>query len=161
MRVSVEASGITLLPRISLSITEGVELAKDAVITDTAVDAVATTVDATLLAVADNDISPFSIARSASSPLKSGMKRVQKKAIRKLRSTRRCLRMKSTMRMKKRRVAKMSMRSIQSDFSSAVMRCLEVLMSVSRTSCVDEVDWRFLVEDSDTQLRVSEGEGIC
>ena len=56
--------------------------------------------------------------------------------------------MKSTTRTKKMRPAKMSMRSSQSDFSSAVMRCLEVVMSESRTSCVVDVDFRFAVDDS-------------
>ena len=42
----------------------------------------------------------------------------------------------------------MSIRSSQSDFSSAVMRCLEVVMSESRTSCVVDVDFRFAVDDS-------------
>ena len=157
--VSFETSGIAL-DRISEMVDDGdgeselavvstltaeedtTELARDAA----TVNAVATTVEATLLA--DKDTWPFSIASNASSPLKSGTNRVHHSAMRSPRSTSRCLRMKSTTRTKKMRPAKMSIRSSQSDFSSAVMRCLEVVMSESRTSCVVDVDFRFAVDDS-------------
>ena len=46
----------------------------------------------------------------------------------------------------------MSMRSIQSDFSSAVISCLEVDIREVRTSCVEEVDFRAAVDDSEGQL---------
>ena len=111
------------------------------------------TLDATIVALAITGLAePFSMASTTASLTTltvalltltgddEGKKRVQKNAIRKLLSIRRCLRINSTTRTKKRRAAKMSMRSSQSDFSRAVMRCLEVTIRLSRTSCVEEVD---------------------
>lgn len=70
---------------------------------------------------------PASSIRSISlSPLKSGMKRVHQNATRKPRSRIRCFRMKRTTRKKKRRAEKIRMRSSQSDFSRAVISCLDV-----------------------------------
>ena len=97
---------------------------------------------------------PFSIASAMFSatrlaPLdEEGMNRVHQKAMRRLRSTRRCFKMNRTTRMKNRSAARMSMRSSQSDFSSAVMRCFEVDISDESTSCVVDVDLRAAVEDS-------------
>lgn len=126
---------------------EVAELAMDA----TAVDALANTVEAvvtTLLALAESAASPFSMARSASSPPNDGTKRVHHNATRRPRSTMRCLRMNSTTRTKKASAARITRRSSQSDFSSAVMRCLDVDMSEESTSCVVEVDFNEAVEDS-------------
>lgn len=75
-----------------------------------------------------------------------GMKRVHQKTSRMLRSTKRCFRMKSTTRMKNIRAAIISMRSSQSDFSSAVTRCFEVTSRLSRTSWVDDVNFNEAVD---------------
>ena len=129
------------------SLAEETELANEAAAVDTITTAVETA-EATLLAVADRDASAISIARSAPSPLKSGMRRVHQNAMRRLRSTMRCLRMKNTTRMKKARLARMSRWSSQSDFSSAVVRCFEVVMSEESTSCVEDADLSEAVDDS-------------
>lgn len=69
-----------------------------------------------------------------------GRKRVHQNATRSPRLTTRCCMMNRTTRMKKTSAAIIRRRSSQSDFSSAVMRCLEVCIRPSRTSCVDEAD---------------------
>lgn len=62
------------------------------------------------------------------------MNLVHQSAIRSPRSINRCLRIKRTTRMKKRKADKMIIRSSQSAFSRAVMSCLEVSMRELRES---------------------------
>lgn len=78
--------------------------------------------------------------------LKSGRNRVHQKAIRMPLSTTRCFRMRSTTRKKKATAAKIRRRSSQSDFSRAIMRCLDVLRRVERVSCAAVVE-RKLADD--------------
>lgn len=93
---------------------------------------------------------PFSMASTTFSAARlfddDGMKRVHQKTRRRLRSTKRCLRMNKTTSMKNTSAAMMSMRSSQSDFSSAVTRCLEVTSRLSKTSCVEEADFKVAVD---------------
>ncbi len=80
-----------------------------------------------------------------------GMNFVHQSAIRRPRSIKRCLRMKSTTRMKNMNAERMRIRSSQSAFSRAVMRCLEVTISVLRVSWVCDVA-RNVEVDSSTEL---------
>lgn len=127
-------------------------------------DATVTTLVAATVALAASSLpAPFSTASNtlslATFLADDGKKRVQKKAIRILRSMSRCLRINRTMRMKKNRAAKMSIRSSQSDFSRAVMRCFEVTMRLSRTSCVVEVDFREAVDASEKRKIIHKDAG--
>ena len=119
----------------------------DDMIEETAAVATAVETLATLAIVEDVAVTPFSRVSAAVLRVE-GINRVHQKAIRILRSTKRCLRMNRTTRMKKTRAAMISNRSSQSDFSRAVMRCFEVVMRLSRTSCVEDADFREAVEAS-------------
>ena len=85
--------------------------------------------------------------RSTSS-LKLGINRVHQNAIRSPRSTTRCFRINRTTRIKKAKPERIRMRSSQSDFSSAVTRCLEVDITVFRVSCCRDVERRVAVDSS-------------
>jgi len=87
---------------------------------------------AVVVAVVIND--PAS-ASSRSASLKLGKKRVHQNMRRKLLSMTRRLKMKATTSKKKQRPPRIRSRSSQSDFSRAVIRCLEVLMRSERESC--------------------------
>jgi hypothetical protein len=91
---------------------------------------------------------PFSMLSNCESPLKSGTKRVHQKAMRIPRSKIRCFKMKSTTRRKKSSAEKMSTRSSQSDFSSAVISCFDVSMTLVRVSWVFDADRRVAVESA-------------
>ena len=119
----------------------------DDMIEETAAVATAVETPATLAIVEDVAVTPFSRVWAAVLRV-DGINRVHQKAIRILRSTKRCLRINRTTRMKKTRAAMISNRSSQSDFSRAVMRCFEVVMRLSRTSCVVDADFREAVEAS-------------
>lgn len=136
--VSSISDKVSCVDGISVACVTTVLFATDAANDKDVATVVTTFVAATvkLLTVPD----PSSIFNNASSPLKSGIKRVHQNAMRRLRSMRRCLRMNSTVRMKKTSPARIRSLSSQSDFSSAVMRCFEVVMRPSRTSCVLEVE---------------------
>lgn len=95
----------------------------------------------------DTAVDPFSKTRFAS-PLKSGRNRVHQNATRRLRSMIRCLVMKRTTKMKNMNADIINIRSSQSDFSSAVMRCFDVPMRLARVSCVDDVERRDAVDAS-------------
>jgi hypothetical protein len=95
----------------------------------------------------ENTAPPFSILRSATSPLKSGRNRVHHRATRKLRSRIRCLTMKRTTRMKNVNAENISTRSNQSDFSNAVISCLDVPMRPVSVSCVVDVERRVAVDE--------------
>lgn len=99
-------------------------------------DVAAVTVAATV------PVSTMLVLSSSPSPLKSGRKRVHQKAIRMPLSTTRCFRMKSTIRKKKATAARIKRRSSQSDFSRAVIRCLDVLRRVESVSCATVVERR-------------------
>lgn len=91
----------------------------------------------------------FTALRSnSSSELKSGKNFVHQKAILSPRSTIRCFKMNNTTRRKKTNPEMIRIRSSQSDFSSAVMSCLEVDITLSRTSCWRDVERRVAVEES-------------
>ena len=68
-----------------------------------------------------------------------GIKRVHQKAMRSPRSTMRCFRMKRKTRKKNAKAAKISIRSNQSAFSSAVTSCFEVPSSQVSASWVPDV----------------------
>ena len=116
-----------------------VEAEVEAAAAATRADVTAATTDEATVVRSDTEAvrAPFSIASttfSAALVEEEGMKRVHQNAMRRLLSTRRCLRMKRTTRMKNSSAARISMRSSQSDFSSAVMRCFEVTIKPSKTS---------------------------
>lgn len=123
----------------------------------TAAEVVTNAVETTSVIVLATSL-PFSIASTAPRLAAGiprelvGRKRVHQNMIRKPRSTIRCFRMKRTTRMKKSSAARMSSRSSQSDFSSAVMRCFEVTMRLSSTSCVEEADFSEAVDCSECGL---------
>lgn len=77
---------------------------------------------------------PFSMRSKSASPLKSGRNRVHQKTRRSPRSRMRCLRMNRMTRMKNMNAEIISTRSSQSDFSRAVMSCLDVPMIFVRVS---------------------------
>lgn len=106
---------------------------------------VAMTLDATALAVRTAP-SPLSILSKSRSPV--GKNLVHHSAMRKPRSTKRCLRMNRTTKKKKQTAEIMSKRSSQSDFSRAVISCFEVPITASSVSCVAEVDRRVAVDES-------------
>jgi len=86
--------------------------------------------------------------KTASSALKSGKYFVHQNAILRPLSTIRCFRMKRITRTKKAKAERMSMRSSQSDFSSAVMICFEVDMTDERVSCCSDVERKDELEES-------------
>ena len=94
----------------------------------------------------------FSKSKSSSSPEKLGRKRVHQNAILRPLSTKRCLRMNITTRRKKKNAEMISSRSSQSDFSSAVTSCLDVLMRSVNLSCVEDVDFSEAVEASEKSV---------
>lgn len=120
----------------------------------TAAEAVTNAVETTSVTVLATSF-PFSIASTTSGLAVGiprelvGRKRVHQNMMRKPRSTIRCFKMKRTTRMKKSSAARMSSRSSQSDFSSAVMRCFDVTMRLSSTSCVEEADFSEAVDCSE------------
>lgn len=85
---------------------------------------------------------------NSASELKSGRNIVHQKAILNPRSMIRCFRMNNTTRRKKTNPEIIRIRSSQSDFSSAVMSCLEVDVTLLRTSCWRDVERRVAVEES-------------
>ena len=87
------------------------------------------------------------LCNSSSEP-KSGKNLVHQKAIVSPRSMIRCFKMNSTTRRKNMNPQMIRIRSSQSDFSSAVMSCLEVDMTLSRTSCWRDVERSIAVEES-------------
>ena len=103
-------------------------------------------------AVADKlDGSPtgsMALLSNCSSELKSGKNLVHQKAILNPRSMIRCFRINKTTRRKKTNPEMIRIRSSQSDFSRAVMSCLEVNMTLLRTSCWRDVERRVAVEES-------------
>ena len=108
---------------------------------------------ATDTAVADkldgSSTTDFMALRSnCSSELKFGKNFVHQKAILSPRSTIRCFRMNNTTRRKKMNPEMIRIRSSQSDFSSAVMSCLEVCMTLLRVSCWRDVERMVAVEES-------------
>ena len=72
---------------------------------------------------------------SSSSELKSGKNLVHQNAILSPRSMKRCFNINNTTRRKKTNPEMIRIRSSQSDFSSAVMSCLEVDITLLRASC--------------------------
>lgn len=126
-----------------------ITVGRDERVADT-IEAPVTTV-VTKLALEVISALPFSMSSRATScggDDNEGMNLVHQNAIRRLRSTSRCLRMNRTTKMKNRREARIRRRSSQSDFSKAVMRCFEVTIKPSKTSCVEEAERRFAVEAS-------------
>lgn len=95
-----------------------------------------------------------SCLRRAWSDEKSGMNRVHQNARRRLRSITRSLRIKSTTTKKKAREANINILSIQSAFSSAVMSCFDVPMTLDNVSWVEDVARREAVELSVIELAV-------
>ena len=96
-----------------------------------------------------DDSTGFTALRSNSlSELKSGKNLVHQKATLSPRSRTRCFKMNNTTRRKKTNPEMIRTRSSQSDFSSAVTSCLEVSMTLLRTSCWRDVERRVAVEES-------------
>lgn len=119
---------------------------------DSAVDTLSLTVSSILNTVALPSscfMSKSSADRFTTDRVDEGTKRVQNKATRIPLSTIRCLTMKRTTKTKKARPLKMSSRSIQSAFSSAVMSCFEVRVIDERTSCCEEAALRVAVDCSE------------
>ena len=126
-----------------------ITVGRDERVADT-IEAPVTTV-VTKLALEVISALPFSMSSRATScggDDNEGMNLVHQNAIRRLRSTSRCLRMNRTTSTKNASAAAMSSRSSQSDFSSAVMSCFEVPMSMLSTSCILEADLSAAVDDS-------------
>ena len=90
---------------------------------------------------------PMALRSSSSSELKFGKNRVHQKAILSPRSMIRCFKINNTTRRKKTNPEMIRIRSSQSDFSSAVISCLEVNMTLLRTSCWIDVERRVAVEE--------------
>ena len=95
-------------------------------------------------------IGPFSnmTSLSESPPSMEGKKRVHQNAMRRPRSTRRCFKIKITIRAKNAKAAKISSRSNQSAFSSAVTSCFEAPSSPVSMSWVVDVAFSDAVDVS-------------
>lgn len=117
------------------------------------VEADAITPDAKAVALFITAACPFSIKSKSISPL--GKNRVHHNAIRRPLSTIRCFKMNKTTRKKKIVAERRRRRSSQSDFSRAVMSCLDVPMMVVSVSCVEDVDLRLAVEASRECVRLA------
>ena len=83
----------------------------------------------------DSPTGSMALRSNSSSELKSGKNLVHQNAILNPRSIIRCFKINNTTRRKKTNPEMIRIRSSQSDFSSAVMSCLEVDMTLLRVSC--------------------------
>ena len=106
------------------------------------------TTDTAVLDKLDGSTGFTALRSNSSSELLSGKNLVHQKAILSPRSMIRCFKMNNTTRRKKTNPEMMRIRSSQSDFSSAVMSCLEVDVTLLRTSCWRDVERRVAVEES-------------
>jgi len=96
----------------------------------------------------DSPTGSKALRSNSSSELKSGKNLVHQKAILSPRSMIRCFKINNTTRRKKMNPEMIRIRSSQSDFSSAVMSCLEVDITLLRASCWRDVERRVAVEES-------------
>ena len=105
---------------------------------------------------------PSASFRRVLSSLKSGRNLVHQKAILKPLSTTRCLRMNKTTNKKKQNPERTSILSSQSAFSSAVIRCFEVVMTEERASCCNDVERREAVDESSIWVvRTDRSSSVC
>lgn len=119
----------------------------------------ATRLDNVLVAVVITTLNDTALPSSATDNMSGfvlwksgrGTNLVHQRAIRRPRSMNRCLRMKSTTRIKNMNAESITIRSSQSVFSRAVIRCLDVIMSVLSVSWVCDVA-RNVEVDSSTEL---------